>query len=280
MNQLYHTRGWLRGLLRQPAWHLRESWRNPGYRALHRFTGQLARVPRHQVATVAYGGRPIRLADAASFLSAWDEIFVNRIYEIPARADARPPRLVDAGANIGLAALYWKHRYGNFAYLGFEPDPAIAGICRANLQAWDVGGELVEAAVAAEDKAVEFLPDRADGGRMIDGDAAPGGPAITVPGRRLSRYLDREVDLLKIDVEGAEAAVLQEIAPQLPLVRNLFVEWHGRSGGAGLGAAIELLESAGFDCYHQTAMGPNHPFMKPARVSGFTEQVNVFAVRP
>ena len=47
--------------------------------------------------------RDIRFCDNASFLSAWDEIFVNRIYDIE---DGEAPLLVDAGANIGLAALF------------------------------------------------------------------------------------------------------------------------------------------------------------------------------
>ncbi|MEI6463775.1 MAG: FkbM family methyltransferase [Verrucomicrobiota bacterium] len=278
MSGIYHSRGFWWGMIRQPAWHLREWARSPAYRALHRFARQLRNQPRFTPATVVFANRRVHLCDPASFLSAWDEIFVNRIYEI-ALDEGKVPCLVDAGANIGLAALFWKWRYGRFRYLGIEPDPAVAACCRRNLQEWDVDGELIESAVAGTEGRAWFAPDGADGGRLLA--AAPAGVrAISVTRTCLSRLLPERVDLLKIDVEGAEGEVLIEIAPALPRVRALFVEWHGGAHRRGLGAAITRLEAAGFDCFVQVAQGPTHPFLAVRPANGFDQQLNLYAVRP
>jgi FkbM family methyltransferase len=183
--------------------------------------------------------------------------------------------LVDAGANVGLAAVFWKWRYGNFRYLGFEPDPAIAACCRENLRAWEIDGEVVEAAVAGREGEIGFQSDGADGGHTV-----AAGASLRVPARVLSGFLREEVDLLKIDIEGAEGEVLREIESSLPHVRALFVEWHSRPGQPGMGAAVAQLETAGFDCYLQIGAGPRQPFLAREPVNNFVQQVHLYAVRP
>ena len=278
MSGLYHTRGFWRGLVRQPAWHLREYLRSPAYRALHRFHRQLNGTPRFSPAEVSFASQPVRFCDAPSFLSAWDEIFVYRIYEI--RSDpAHVPCLVDAGANIGLAALFWKWRYGQFKYVGFEPDPAVAACCRENLRAWQIDGELHEVALAGREGSSWFQPDRADGGQLTAARPAGSVPSFEVKLKRLSAFLPDSVDLLKLDIEGAEGEVLAEISPCLPRVKALFVEWHSRAGAGGLGQAVGLLESAGFDCFVQVAAGPRQPFLAARPEHGFAQQLNLYATR-
>jgi FkbM family methyltransferase len=278
MSSIYHTRGFWQALLRQPAWHLREWSRNAAYRALHRFHRKLHRLPRKVPARVSYAGRTIELVDGPSFLSAWDEIFVNRIYDVPVD-DGAVPTLVDAGANIGLAALYWKLRYGKFNYLGFEPDSDIAACCRRNLAAWSVSGQLIEAAVGSVQGSTTFVPDGADGGHVVSATVAAA-QTRTVLVQRLSAHLPANVDLLKIDVEGAEPEVLADVEPHLHRVRALFVEWHSCPGRHGLGVAISRLESAGFDCYAQVGLGPARPFLQRPTPGAFAQNLNLYAVRP
>jgi FkbM family methyltransferase len=279
MNALYHTRGFWWGLLKQPGWHVREWLRNPAYRALHRFHRQLRRVPRYTRAQVVFAGRPIQLCDAPSFLSAWDDIFVNRSYETRVAAGAEP-WLVDAGANIGLAALFWKWRYGHFRYLGFEPDPRVAECCRENLRAWEIDGELIEAAVAGTLGWRTFQSEGADAGRLLPAGAEGPHASAKVAVKRLSNCLPAVVDLLKIDIEGAEGEVLQDIAPCLERIRALFVEWHSQVGRPGLGVALARLEAAGFDCYLHTAAGPTQPFLATPLVNSYTQLLHLHAVRP
>ena len=51
---------------------------------------------------------------------------------------------------------------------------------------------------------------------------------IKVNSRKLSQFLDRDVDLLKMDIEGAEEDVLHELATsgKLRFVKRMHVEYH------------------------------------------------------
>lgn len=268
-----HTHGALRAIAK-PLWlHCRDTWRSPEYRALHRFARQLRSTGGHR--PVRFAGRTIQVGDGPSFLSAWDEIFVSGIYDVGTAGPA--PRLVDAGANVGLAALYWQLHYPGFHYTGFEPDPAVAALCRANLAAWRVEGELHEAAVTGREGTVGFAADGADGGRVTPG--ATGGRVVR--SMRLAPFLAAPVDLLKIDIEGAELEVLRDSAGRLSAVRNIFVEVHSRPDRPqALPEILAILERAGFRCHLQVGFAAPQP-LRATVVSpgGFDSQVNVFGVR-
>jgi len=145
------------------------------------------------------------------------------------------------------------------------------------LRAWKIDGELHEVAVAGKEGCSWFQPDHADGGQLATGRPAGSIQPFEVELRRLSAFLPDSVDLLKIDIEGAEGEVLAEIAPCLPRVKALFVEWHSRAGAGGLGQAIRLLESAGFECFVQVVRGPPRPFLAYKPAQGFSQQLNLYA---
>lgn len=257
------------------------SWiHSPEYRAWLRFNRQLRSTPRRQPGEVRYRGQAIRYLDAPSFLSAWHEIFVAGLYDIASGTDEAGPLLIDAGANIGLAALRWKTRLPRFRYLGFEPDPEAVKICRANLAAWNCGGTVHALALAGSTGQARFLRDGADGGSLAGGSIS--GTTIEVPTVRLSEYLQEPVALLKIDVEGAEDEVLLEAEPRLSVVRNLFVEVHARRGQPQRwGALLDRLQRAGFRCYVRPLLPPWKPFIEASPAGAvYDEQFNVFAVRP
>lgn len=278
MQSIYHPRGiWRAGA--GPAWrHLRRWAADPAYRALHRFSHQLGALPRRTAATVRFFGKPVHLCDGSSFLSAWDEIFVNRIYDLGGLSGR--PRLVDVGANVGLAALYWNLRYGEIRYLGFEPDPEIASICRANLATWGVGGTLVEAAAGVRSGQTEFLRDGADGGKAVAASVSATGRTIQVRVEELAPYLDEATDLLKIDIEGGERSLLPSLAPVISRVGCLFVEWHCEPvGPSGLGEAIALMEQWGFTVLVQPVAWQDQPFVRLSPSGYEGQHVNLFAVR-
>ena len=54
------------------------------------------------------------------------------------------------------------------------------------------------------------------------------GDEIIVPSRALSSVITREVDLLKMDIEGAETAVILELAAsgKLKLIKQIHLEYH------------------------------------------------------
>ncbi len=118
--------------------------------------------------------------------------------------------VVDVGAYIGLYTMALARRVGPLGRLvAFEPDPdsfsALEAHCRLNgLQA---SVTLVRAAVGDKDGAVSFKPGRASESHISC--AFDNGSSV-VPGVRLDTvFADSRVDILKIDVEGYEEAVMR-----------------------------------------------------------------------
>ena len=59
---------------------------------------------------------------------------------------------------------------------------------------------------------------------------------------RLSDYIDKTVAFLKIDIEGSELEVLQEIEPKLQYVERIFIEYHSfEKGQQSLDVILNIL---------------------------------------
>jgi len=174
------------------------------------------------------------------------EIFLEGCYD---HVRLPPGSLVlDVGAHIGLFMLFVKKRCPDADVIAFEPSPESADILRRNLELHGLSGVRVcEVAVGREpesDVAFAFYPMAPSNSTRyphekelqkevlartmpaIYVEKAHRAREVTVQVQRLSTFLtDRPVDLLKIDVEGAELDVLHGIdPPQWPLIRQILLE--------------------------------------------------------
>lgn len=94
-------------------------------------------------------------------------------------------------------------------------------------------------------------------------------PAIEVPVRRLSSIMrdlghDR-IDLLKMDIEGAEYAVLKDLLASAIPVRQLLVEFHHRWPEIGVDKtkeAIRDLNSVGYLIFDVSSCGEEYGFLQ------------------
>ncbi|MGI9242529.1 MAG: hypothetical protein ACR2RV_17155, partial [Verrucomicrobiales bacterium] len=78
----YNPRGVRSALLKPLANFPLRLWRDKEYRRLNQYFYSLKGKPRFKPGELRYeGDRKIRYCDSSSFLSAFDEIFVNRIYD-------------------------------------------------------------------------------------------------------------------------------------------------------------------------------------------------------
>src|SRR5438552_3612860 len=110
----------------------------------------------------------------------------------------------------------------------FEADPSIYQVMVENLRrngATDV--ETVQAAVWNKTGEIEFHSEGADSGAIATRAHRESGAIRPVPSLRLRDVLDDEpVDLLKLDIEGSEAAVLDDCRGALGNVRALALDLH------------------------------------------------------
>lgn len=159
-----------------------------------------------------------------------DLLTVNEIF---ARLDYRAPETlkvaVDVGANIGIAALYFLTRNTTGKVYCIEPDPKNIARLPRTLAGFEGRYELQEVAATAEDGEATFYVE--ESGRYGGFEQSWKTESITVPTRSFVALLDdvlaREdrIDVLKVDTEGSEEALVASILPrQLERIDRIYYE--------------------------------------------------------
>ena len=183
-------------------------------------------MPRYQPGTITLPFGRLHFVDALSLQYQFLEIFLQRGYDF--EAERPDPLIFDCGGNIGLSAIWFKLRYPQSRVVVFEADPAIAEVLEGNLDRLGVkeGVKVVHAAVWTKNGKIHFLSNGADSGRVNEqkGDKL-------VDAVRLADLITESVDLLKLDIEGAEYKVIHDLCEtgKIRLVHRMICEIHGRS---------------------------------------------------
>jgi FkbM family methyltransferase len=161
-----------------------------------------------------------------------NEIFTQGAYYF--ETDNARPRIIDAGAHIGLSTLYFKKLFPGAQVTAIEPNPAVIPFLEKNI--WEnnlTDVEVVTAALADEAGQMEFFSDASDEQWLSTASFHNGAwtetqtsQKILVPTLPLTDFLDQPVDFLKMDIEGAEQRVLVSAGNQLTQVQHMMVEFH------------------------------------------------------
>lgn len=181
-------------------------------------------------------------------LFLFSEIFAKGCYLF--HADNDRPLILDCGSNIGMSVLFFKTIYPRARIIAFEPDPATFEKLATNVSQNDLKDVVAhQCALSDKDGSVEFY--RKDNSLLMSTvKQRSDGEEILVPARQLSSFISSPVDLLKMDIEGAEEAVLSEIAAsgKLHLIKQMHIEYHHHIVGEidRLSSVLKLLEDAGF----------------------------------
>ena len=229
--------------------------------------------------TTTYPGFICKVVDKSSFLFMYEEIFDKEIYKF--KSDTNSPFIIDCGSNIGLSVIYFKKLFPQAKILTFEPDPEIFKVLEENLHSSDTGNDVerIQACLASTTGEVVFYPDQADGGTMLHQNV--GTHKISVPSMELGPFMTRPVDFLKIDIEGAEHEVLESIKTKLPLVKNIFVEYHSFVDKTQcLDNILFLLKQAGFRYYiEHIGIRSKNPYSHRTVDHGMDLQINIYGYR-
>lgn len=244
------------------------------YRKYSVLESKLKGKPRFIPSNIRIHGWELSFPDSASFLSAYKEIFVERIYAFNFGSDA--PRVLDIGANIGLSVLFFKQLYPKAQITAFEADPKIFDYLKKNVHGngyTDV--QLINKAAWHENGTLRFRSEGADGGRAaMDGDEN----LIEVEAIDIAQLIKNErFDFLKMDIEGAEEVVLPACKDYLSGIKFIFVEYHSKvNKKQSLSQIVGILADAGFRIHIHSVMCSPSPFVKRETNSGFDLQLNIF----
>lgn len=233
---------------------------------------------RYRSGKISLHGKRFRYIDWPSFVHQYHDIWVRNIYRLP--DPERVKMVLDCGVNVGTSMAYFISQYPNAFVHGWEADSAIADIAAKNIGGFSSEKHRLQAkAVWITNGLVSFRADQADAGKVVPGSRKH----EQVPAMRLRDELESHsaIDLLKLDIEGAEFDVLEDAATELHRVRFLFVEVHLNSAlSSKLPRLLSILQQAGFTIRMEAVGGlGNRPFVKHEPNTGFDSQMNLFCIR-
>lgn len=191
--------------------------------AAGKHTTYSVRIPKYPYAITIRGGQST---------DAWAlyELLVMQEYALVADLDS-PAFIIDGGANIGIASLYFLNQYPAVHIVAVEPSPANFEILSKNLAPYAEQVTLIQGAIWKSSGRLRLEPGREGewrtSVRCVDSGESGSVEAFTVPA--LMAYGNGIVDLLKLDIEGSESEVFGPEAQQwLPAVRNIAIELHSK----------------------------------------------------
>lgn len=174
----------------------------------------------------------LKIASAFDALVLYQELVLEDAYAFAcSRSD---PFIIDGGANIGMAMACFKWRYPDARILAFEPNPELYELCRENikLNAWK-HVDLQSCALAPQEGecSLRYSMKQPMASTLTNRISKLVPPATLqvarVNTKPLSAFLPSSgVDYLKLDIEGVEGDVLQEVGAALSGVRQGFIEYH------------------------------------------------------
>ena len=143
-----------------------------------------------------------------------------------------PKTIVDAGANIGTASIYFTHRYPGAKIIAIEAEASNFAVLSKNVRPYPAIIP-VHAALWNRDGEISVgEPDPASGAfgewGFVVREGGPGAKVRAVTMRTLMREMCiRAIDLVKIDIEGAEQEVFEDTR-WLTGIGCLMIELHDR----------------------------------------------------
>ena len=175
------------------------------------------------------------LRPCSSDIDTFREIVFERVYEPVVSRLSNCETVIDLGANIGLSAQYFLSTLPNCRVFAVEPVQESCRLLARNLECAGKGrGRWIRAAAWEDGRSLsvhaEYDTDRFDSYCVHEGEASQ---SERVTGLSVAQIIDlsgfSKVDLLKVDIEGAERNLFKGHAAWLECVNAICIEFHGDS---------------------------------------------------
>jgi FkbM family methyltransferase len=202
--------------------------------------------------------------DYHNFWFLFHEIFLSQDYHFTTDKDR--PYILDCGSNIGSSILYFKKIYPRAIIDGFEPFDRAFHVLKRNIDVNHLQDVTIHRLALSDRKGSNHLfYDPSNPGssvRSLHRETAEDAASVVVETATLSSYIDRTVDFLKMDIEGSEIAVMQDLhnAQKLPLIRKAAIEYHHHfeSDKDCLSHLLHILEQNNFGYHVHSILGHPH----------------------
>lgn len=177
---------------------------------------------------------PIILRIPSSDVSTYKQVFINQEYDF--LIGTQPKVVLDAGANIGLASIYFANRYPGARIIAIEPEQSNFDMLKENVAQYS---NIIPIQAALWNKNEEinlvdpgrgkwaFMTEMKNASEGLAGEICHTVAAMTVD-KIMKDYDLEKIDILKLDIEGAEKEVFGDTSAWINRVDVLIVELHER----------------------------------------------------
>lgn len=188
-----------------------------------------------------------------------EEIFIDQVYSF--KSSNINPIIVDGGSNIGLSILYFKMIYPTCRIIAFEPNPKAYELLTKNI----INNHLASVtqfnvALSDQEGDASLYPGRYSGS-LTPGlfNSSEQDSMEIIKTRKASSYIHEVVDLLKLDVEGSETGILNDLisSKKINLVKEMIIEFHPLISKVTVENFIESVSQNNFRC--KSEMDQLHP---------------------
>ena len=202
----------------------------------------------------------INLRTYCGDLDIFYEIFLKEVYKISGNSSSCT--IVDAGANIGLASIYFLSKFPNATIISIEPDPENVEIFRKNLSHQIDAGSLkiIEAAIANEEaerflslSALKYNP------KLISDSGDERAIKVNTVSMQaiFKQFSIADIELMKMDIEGGEEEIFSVDNEWVNCVKKCIIETHSSKGEEII---LNAFYKKGF--VHEKSIGSIHHFSK------------------
>lgn len=196
------------------------------------------------ILTLNYDGNSyeFRFPAIASMGRMAREILSGETYPLYRPNDAAMTTLVDIGANIGAASVFFLVRQPQARLFAFEPTSSSVALLRDNLRPF-AHAQVIHAGLFSRDTTMDLYRgclDCTQNSVSANLETAELCEHITL--RRASTEFERlgigAIDLLKIDTEGCEMPILEDLIAWLPKIDQIYVEYHSEDDRLAIDALL------------------------------------------
>jgi len=177
---------------------------------------------------------PFRLRIPSSDVPTYEQVFINHDYDF--LVETHPKVIVDAGANIGLASIYFANKYPGAKIIALEPEQSNFELFKENIAPYS-NVIPIQAALWNKNEEIDLIdPGLGNWGFMTETkdstENLPGNICHTVMAMTIDKimrdYSLTKIDILKIDIEGAEREVFSDTSLWIEKIDSIIIELHER----------------------------------------------------
>jgi len=190
-------------------------------------------------ATALKGIGPVYMRPKSSDAATFSKVFLNREYDISRHAQfprvvaayqglldaGQVPVIIDAGANVGAASIWFSKVFPQAQILAIEPDAANAEVCRLNTKSLR-NVKVIEAAIGSEPGLVSLSNPSGQAWAVQTTRSSNTGVPVRTIADLLREVSPAKLFVVKIDIEGFEEDLFSSNTEWVDEVEVIIIEPH------------------------------------------------------